>query len=341
MGSGKSWLFVRQLRGGFLGLAPNVLACAALVALPFSVSADPSAGYPNKTIKIIVPFPAGGTADVLPRIIGQKLSEKFGQPVIIENRAGAGGNIGAEAVDKSAPDGYTLLATPPAPLAINQTLYKTLPFDPERFMPITVLAAVPNVLAVRSTMGATSTASFIALAKKTPGGLNVATQGNGTTSHLTASMFSTQAGVQFVYIPYKGTTPALADLMGGQVDVFFDNIGSMHKHHETGKTKILAVASSKRSALLPDIPTLAESGLPGFNSSTWFAMVAPAGTPPEIVQKLHAAITEVLKMKEVQDKFIALGADIVGQSPRETQSFFVTERQRWKKVIENAGVTLN
>ncbi len=312
-----------------------------LLFTPLLARADPSTGYPNKTIKIIVPFPAGGTADGLPRIIAQKLSEKFGQAVIIENRAGAGGNIGAEAVDKSAPDGYTLLATPPAPLAINQSLFRSLPFDPERFMPITVLAAVPNVLAVRSNMQATSTASFIALAKRTPGAFNVATQGNGTTSHLTASMFSAQAGIPFVYIPYKGTTPALADLMGGQVDVFFDNIGSMHKHHETGKTKILAVASHKRSALLPDVPTIAESGLPGFNSSTWFAMAAPAGTPPEIVQKLHAAIIEVLKMKEVQDKFSGLGADIVGNSPKEMQSFLITERQRWKKVIDDAGVTLN
>jgi tripartite-type tricarboxylate transporter receptor subunit TctC len=322
-------------------IVSGLLLLVPLLLLPLLASADPSLGYPNKAIKIIVPFPAGGTADVLPRIIGQKLSEKFGQPVIIENRAGAGGNIGAEAVDKSAPDGYTLLATPPAPLAINQSLFRTLPFDPERFMPITVLAAVPNVLAVRSNMQATSTASFIALAKKAPGGFNVATQGNGTTSHLTASMFSAQAGIQFVYIPYKGTTPALADLMGGQVDVFFDNIGSMHKHHETGKTKILAVASSKRSALLPDIPTIAESGLPGFNSSTWFAMAAPAGTPPEIVQKLHAAIIEVLKMKDVQEKFTALGADIVGNSPKEMQGFLISERQRWKKVIDNAGVTLN
>jgi tripartite-type tricarboxylate transporter receptor subunit TctC len=322
-------------------IVSGLLLLVPLLLVPLLASADPSLGYPNKAIKIIVPFPAGGTADVLPRIIGQKLSEKFGQPVIIENRAGAGGNIGAEAVDKSAPDGYTLLATPPAPLAINQSLFRTLPFDPERFMPITVLAAVPNVLAVRSNMQATSTASFIALAKKAPGGFNVATQGNGTTSHLTASMFSAQAGIQFVYIPYKGTTPALADLMGGQVDVFFDNIGSMHKHHETGKTKILAVASSKRSALLPDIPTIAESGLPGFNSSTWFAMAAPAGTPPEIVQKLHAAIIEVLKMKDVQEKFTALGADIVGNSPKEMQGFLISERQRWKKVIDNAGVTLN
>ncbi len=333
---------IKLLRGGrHFSACFATLVLSSLLFTPIPASADPSTAYPNRAIKIIVPFPAGGTADVLPRIIGQKLSEKFGQPVIIENRAGAGGNIGAEAVDKSAPDGYTLLATPPAPLAINQSLFRTLPFDPERFMPITVLAAVPNVLAVRANMPATSTAGFIALAKKAPGGFNVATQGNGTTSHLSASMFSSQAGVQFVYIPYKGTTPALADLMGGQVDVFFDNIGSMHKHHETGKTKILAVASMKRSALLPDIPTIAESGLPGFNSSTWFAMAAPAGTPPEIVQKLHAAIIEVLKLKDVQEKFTAIGADIVGNSPKEMQSFLISERQRWKKVIDHAGVTLN
>ncbi|MEN3363263.1 MAG: hypothetical protein V7606_537 [Burkholderiales bacterium] len=303
--------------------------------------AQGAAGFPNKPVTIIVPFPAGGTADVLPRIIGQKLSEKWGQPVLVENRSGAGGNIGAQAVARAAPDGYTLLATPPAPLSINQNLYKNLGYEAERFVPITVLAAVPNVLAVRGNLPASSTRDFIALAKKEGGNLTVATQGNGTTSHLTATMFSTQADVKFTFVPYKGTAPALGDLMGGNVDVFFDNISSSYRHHEAGRIKILAVASAKRSPLLPKVPTIGESGLPQFDSSTWFAVVAPAGTPADIAQKLNKDIVDVLKMKDVQQKFLDQGAEVVGNSPKEMTEFVANERARWKTVIDKAGVTMN
>ncbi|MEC4720354.1 tripartite tricarboxylate transporter substrate binding protein [Noviherbaspirillum sp. CPCC 100848] len=303
--------------------------------------ANPAEGYPKATIKIIVNFPAGGTADILPRIIAQKLSDKWGQPVIVENRTGAGGNIGAEAVAKAAPDGYTLLATPPAPLAINQYLYKSLPFDPARFEPVTVLATVPNVLAVRANLPVKTAKDFIAYAKKEDGMVTVATQGNGTTSHLTASMFATQSGTKYTFVPYKGTAPALTDLMGGQVDVFFDNIASMSKLHETGKARILAVASANRSPLLPNMPTLSESVLPGFNASTFFAMAAPPGTPAEITQKLNGAIKDILKQKDVQQKFLEQGAEIVGNSPAEMKDFVMNERVRWKKVIDSAGVTMN
>jgi tripartite-type tricarboxylate transporter receptor subunit TctC len=317
-------------------LLAGLLAGVHAVAL-----AQGAAGFPNKPVTIIVPFPAGGTADVLPRIVGQKLSEKWGQPVIVENRAGAGGNIGAQAVAKAAPDGYTLLATPPAPLSINQYLYKGLGYEPERFVPITVLASVPNVLAVKAALPASSTKDFIAHAKKEGGNITVATQGNGTTSHLTATMFATQADVKFTFVPYKGTAPALGDLMGGNVDVFFDNISSSYRHHEAGKIKILAVASAKRSPLLPKVPTIAESGLPNFDSSTWFAVVAPAGTPPDIAQKLNSAIVEILKTKEVQQKFLDQGAEAVGNSPKQMSDFIANERTRWKKVIDSAGVTMN
>jgi tripartite-type tricarboxylate transporter receptor subunit TctC len=319
----------------------SLLLAGLAGGIPAAALADPAANFPSKPITIIVPFPAGGTADVLPRIVGQKLSEKWGQPVIIENRSGAGGNIGAQTVAKAAPDGYTLLATPPAPLSINQHLYKSLGYEQEQFVPITVLAAVPNVLAVRSTLPVTSTKEFISYAKKNNGNVTAATQGNGTTSHLTATMFGTQAGTQFTFVPYKGTAPALGDLMGGQVDVFFDNISSSYRHHEAGKVKILAVASKKRSPLLPNVPTIAESGLPQFDSSTWFAVVAPPGTPPEIARKLHAAITDVLNTKEVQRKFLDQGAEVVGNSPKEMADFLANERVRWKKVIDSAGVTMN
>jgi tripartite-type tricarboxylate transporter receptor subunit TctC len=329
----KSRIFPSLLAAGLLG--------AAAGAVPFAALAQGADSFPNRTITIVVPFPAGGTADVLPRIIGQKLSEKWGQPVIVENRSGAGGNIGAQAVAKAAPDGYTLLATPPGPLAINQNLYKGLGFDPESLAPVTVLAAVPNVLAVKTSLPVSSVKEFIDLARKNPGNVTVATQGNGTTSHLTGAMFATQADVKFTFVPYKGTAPALTDLMAGQVDTFFDNISSSSRHHEAGKVKILAVAGSKRSPLLPKIPTIAEAGLPQFESTTWFAVAAPPGTPADIVKKLNSAIVEVLKMKDVQQRFLDQGAEIVGNSPAEMTKFLANERTRWKKVIDSAGVTMN
>jgi tripartite-type tricarboxylate transporter receptor subunit TctC len=303
--------------------------------------ASPASDFPNKPIRVVVPFSAGGTADVLPRIIGQKLNEMWGQSVIIDNRPGAGGNIGADMVAKAPADGYTLLATPPAPLVINRYLYKSLPFEPEAFLPVTVLAKVPNVLAVKLTSPATSAASFVDFARKSNGGTTVATQGNGTTSHLTAALFATQAHVGFVFVPYKGTAPALADLMGGQVDAFFDNISSTYRQHEAGKIRILAVTSAKRSALLPDVPALGEAAIPGFDVSTWFGVVAPAGTPPEIVQKINAAIVQILKMPDVRQKFIEQGAEVVGNSTQQMADFMNTERTTWKKVIDTADVTIN
>lgn len=319
----------------------SLAMATALGGLHASACADSAADFPNKPIRVVVPFSAGGTADVLPRIIGQKLNELWGQPVIVDNRPGAGGNIGADLVAKAPADGYTLLATPPAPLVINRYLYKTLPFEPEAFLPITVLAKVPNVLAVKLASPATSAASFVDFARKSNGAVTVATQGNGTTSHLTAALFATQAKVGFVFVPYKGTAPALADLMGGQVDAFFDNISSTYRQHEAGKIRILAVTSAKRSALLPDVPALGEAAIPGFDVSTWFGVVAPAGTPPEIVQKINAGIVEVLKMPDVRQKFIEQGAEVVGNSPRQMADFMNTERTTWKKVIDTADVTIN
>jgi tripartite-type tricarboxylate transporter receptor subunit TctC len=313
-----------------------------LTAGPWLVAwADAASDFPAKPIKIIVPFSAGGTADILPRLIGQKLGDKWGQPIIVENRPGAGGNIGADAVAKAPADGYTLLATPPAPLTINQYLYKGLTFSPEKFVPVTVLAAVPNVLAVRTTLPFATTAELITYARQNPGKLNVATQGNGTTSHLTAAMFAAQAGVRVTYIPYRGTAPALTDLMAGQVDVFFDNISSMYPQHAAGKTRILAVTGTKRSSLLPQVPTVAEAALPGFDASTWFGIVAPPGTPQAIADKLQAAVAEVLALPEMQQQFRERGADIVAGTPGQMRDFMASERKRWKSVIESANVKLD
>ncbi|RZS81306.1 Bug family tripartite tricarboxylate transporter substrate binding protein [Pigmentiphaga kullae] len=321
---------------------PAWTACAIAAWAAISSSAQADEGtFPNRPVRIVVPYSAGGTADVLPRILGEKLSAAWGQPVIIDNRPGAGGNIGADIVAKAAPDGYTLLATPPAPLAINQYLYKSLPFDPERFAPVTVLARVPNVLAVKTGLPVKSAQEFIDYARKNRGQVTVATQGNGTTSHLTGALVAAQAGLEFVFVPYKGTAPALADLMGGQVDAFFDNISSTFRQHESGKVRILAVTGAQRSPLLPKTPTLAESGLPGFDVSTWFGVVAPAGTPPEVVGKLNAAIVEALKMPDVRQKFIEQGAEVAGDTPARMAEFMRAERAKWKKAIDTAEVTIN
>lgn len=319
--------------------ASIVFACLAMFNAPSIYAAQPA--YPNRLVKIIVPFPAGGTADVLPRILADKLSAKWGQPVIVENRAGAGGNIGAETVAKADPDGYTLLASPPGPLAINQNLYKKLAFDPTKFVPITVMATVPNVLAVKSTLPVDSVKALIAHAKAKPGTVTFASQGNGSTSHLTAVMFESMAGVQMVHIPYKGTAPALTDLLGGQVDVFFDNLGSSLTYHQSGKLKILAVASPERVPSLKDVPTIAEVALPGFRSVTWFALVAPPGTPAPIAAQIQAAIKEALQLPDVHKRFLDQSAEPIGGSPAETASFIKDEVARWGKVIKSAKVTVD
>ncbi|MEA2894653.1 MAG: hypothetical protein QOJ84_268, partial [Bradyrhizobium sp.] len=241
--------------------------------------ADDAANYPSQNIKIIVPFPAGGTADTLPRIVSERLRQKWNQPVIIENRSGAGGNIGAETVASSAPDGYTLLASPPGPIAINENLYKRLSFRPADLMPITVLGTAPNVLDVRPGFPAKTVKELIDYARANPEKVTFASQGNGTTSHLTAILFEKLTGTKMVHVPYRGTAPALQDIMGNTVDLFFDNLGSSMSLHIGGKLSILGVCGNERVPSLPDIPTIREAGLPDFTSVTWFALMAPKGTP--------------------------------------------------------------
>lgn len=316
----------------------SIFAVTCTVVTPALAASE---DFPQRPVRIVVPYPAGGTADILPRLVGQKLAEKWGQPIVVENRAGAGGNIGADAVAKAAPDGYTLMATPPAPLVVNHNLYTNLPFDPTKFTAITTIASAPNVLAVRRDFPAQTAAEFLTYVRENPDVVTVATQGNGTTSHLTGAMYSRAAGTKFVFVPYRGTSPALADLMGGQVDVFFDNIGSMYAQHRTGYAKILAVAGAERSPLLPDVPTVAEAGLPGFESSTWFGLVAPPGTPADIVDKINTDVVEVLNMPDVKAKFLEQGVLAVGESPEEAANFMEKERLRWKKVIDEADVAIN
>lgn len=334
--------------------ASRALAAALMLTTAATASASASAAapaspaggrqtsdFPTRTVRIVVPFPAGGTADVLPRIVAEKLEARWGQAVIIENKPGAGGNIGAEQVARAEPDGHTLLASPPGPLAINHNLYRKLNYDPTKLVPVSVLATVPNVLAVRSTLPSETVGALVESARKTPGKLTYASQGNGSTSHLTANMFQTMADVEMLHVPYKGTAPALTDLIGGQVDLFFDNLASSLPHHRNGRLKILAVASPKRHPTLPEVPTVAEAALPGFASVTWFGVAAPAGTPAPIVATISAAIDEVLKMPEVQRKFEEQAAAAQGGTPSDAANFFADEARRWQQVIRKSNVTVD
>jgi tripartite-type tricarboxylate transporter receptor subunit TctC len=315
---------------------------AAFLALLCSTTgrADDAANYPTQNIKIIVPFPAGGTADTLPRIVAERLRQKWGKAIIIENRSGAGGNIGAEAVASSTPDGYTLLASPPGPIAINENLYKKLSFRPADLMPITVLGTAPNVLDVRPDFPAKTVKELIDYAKVHPDKVTFASQGNGTTSHLTAILFEKLTGTKMVHVPYRGTSPALQDIMGNTVDLFFDNLGSSMSLHVGGKLRILGVGGSERVAALPDVPTVREV-VPDFTSVTWFALIAPKGTPESIVAKLNAAVTEILREPDIKAQFEKLGVQPAPMDIPTTVEFIDGERVRWGKIIKSADVTVD
>jgi tripartite-type tricarboxylate transporter receptor subunit TctC len=312
------------------------VAFAALAALRPAVAAQ---DYPSHPVKIIVPFPAGGTADVMPRIFSEWLARKWGQPVIVENRTGAAGNIGAEAVAKADPDGYTLLSAPPPPLVINQNLYPKLGFDPTEFVPIVIMGRVPNALVINPKLPVNSIAELIAHAKANPGKLTAATQGNGTTSHLTSELFQLMAGVKFQQVPYRGSAPALTDLVAGSVDLMFDNLGVSLSLVKGGQLKLLGVATPKRMAALPDVPTIAET-LPGFESAAWFAIVAPPKTPPAVVDKINADVNEALRQGDIVARLAQLSAEPIGGTPQATAAYMREEVERWRKVIKAANVKL-
>lgn len=294
----------------------------------------------GKPLRLVVPFPAGGTADILPRILAEKMRSNFPAGVVVENRAGAGGNIGAEAVYRAEPDGTTMLASPPGPIAINHHLYSKLAFDPTRWVPVTVMATVPNVLAVSTKLPVQNLAEFIAYLKANPGKVSYASQGNGSTSHLTASLFMQLTGTEMIHIPYKGTAPALVDLIGGQVDVFFDNLGSSAQHHTSGKLRILAVADEQRAKTLLQVPTFAESKLPAMHAVTFFAIMAPPNTPPALVTAVQKSVADALALPDVRQKFAEQGAEPRGWTPEQTERFVKTESDKWNKVIKSAKVTL-
>jgi tripartite-type tricarboxylate transporter receptor subunit TctC len=314
------------------------LISAAALASSSAASAQTAADFPNRPIKIIVCVPAGGGVDTVTRIVADGLGKKLGQPVVVENRAGAGGNIGAEFVFNAEPDGYTLLAAQPAPLTVNPMLYKKLNFDPAKFEPVAIMTTVANVLLVRPDFPAKTAQEFIAYIKANPGKVNYASQGIGTTSHLTAARFENVTGTKLVHVPYKGTAPALNDLIASHVDFIFMELASAIKLHEAGRARILAVATKERVATLPDIPTLDESGVKGFESGTWNAIAAPPNTPPAIVAKLNVAIDEVLNSPQTRTLFGKINLHAAGGTPAEAKAFIAKETQVWDDVIRSAGV---
>ncbi|HMA70592.1 MAG TPA: tripartite tricarboxylate transporter substrate binding protein [Xanthobacteraceae bacterium] len=299
------------------------------------------ADYPNRPIKIIVCLPPGGGVDTVTRIVSDKLQRRLGQPIVIENKGGQAGNLGAEAVWSSEPDGYTLLASQPAPITTNPMLYKNLSFDPALFMPVAMMTTIPNTLTVRADFPAKTAQDFIAYAKANPGKVSYASQGNGTTSHLTAVMFEQATGAKLLHVPYRGTAPALNDLMGGHVDAFFNELATSVEMHKAGKARILAVTTPMRVPEFPDIPTLQEAGLAGFVSDTWNAISAPPKTPAWIVTKLNGAINDVLEAPDTKAHLNLMHLQAVGGTPQQMTEIIKAETRRWGEVIRSANVTLD
>jgi tripartite-type tricarboxylate transporter receptor subunit TctC len=313
-------------------------AFAAMLSATAASAQNAAANYPSKPIKSIVCVPAGGGVDRVTRIIADGLQKQLGQPVVVENRAGAGGNIGADVVFHSDPDGYTLLAAQPSPLTVNPMLYKHMTFDPTQFEPVAIMTSVANVLLVRPNFPAKTAKEFIAYAKNNPGKINYASQGIGTTSHLTAALFEHVTGTKLEHVPFKGTSPALNALIGDHVDMIFMELASAIKLHQAGKAHILAVATTKRIPNLPDIPTLDEVGVKGFESGTWNAIIAPPKTPPAIVAKLNTAVNEVLKSPHVQELFAKVNLHPVGGTTAQAAAFIKEQTTLWDGVIKEAHV---
>ena len=319
-----------------LAQAGRALSFAVLAGVCANASAQE---YPVKAIRFIAPNLPGGPTDILARLIGQKLAESFGQPVVIENRAGAGGNIGTEAAAKSPPDGYTLVTGNNATFGANVSLYKHLAFDPVKdFAPIVLVGTQPNILVVHPSLPVTSVKQLIALAKARPGELNYAGSGMGAVAHLAAELFKTMAQVNIVHIPYKSAAPALIDVIAGQNQLMFATSLSVQPHIKSEKLRALAVTTANRSRLMPELPTIAEAGVPGFAAMTWHGVLTTGGTPPAIVNKLNAEINRILQLPDVRQRLGALGAEIIGGTPKEFADHIQREIPKWAKVIKDAGV---
>jgi len=317
------------------------LVAALVVASLTTVAA--AQDYPgNKPIKLVVPFPAGGGTDIFARVIGNKLSETLKWVVVVDNKPGAGGNIGIDAVAKSPPDGYTIGLGQTSNLSINPTLYTKLPYDPLKdLVPIVLVADAPLVMVVPANSPFKTVADVVAAAKKKPGDVTFGSPGNGTVAHLTGELFQTAAGIKFQHIPYKGSAQALTDLMGGQVQVYMSSIPTALSHIKGGKLRAIAVTSPKRAPSLPDVPTIAEAGYKGFDANTWFGLVAPAGTPAPIVSKINAEVNRILKMPDVREKFAAEGGGPLGGSSQEFAALLKSDYVKWGKVVKDSGAKLD
>jgi tripartite-type tricarboxylate transporter receptor subunit TctC len=328
---------VKAIQASRRRIALAGLALAAAAAVPFAAQAQ---AYPNKTITVIVPFAAGGTTDILARVIGQALTKELGQSVIVDNRAGAGGNIGAALAAKAPADGYTLFMGTVGTHAINQSLYTKLPYDPVKdFQPLTRVAMVPNLLVANPTKPFKTVKELIAYAKANPNKVNFGSSGSGSSIHLSGELFKSMAGVQMVHVPYKGSAPAVTDLLGGQIDIMFDNMPSAIQHVRNGKLRPIAVTTAKRSPELPDVPTIAEAGVPGYEATSWFGMFAPAGTPAPVVARLNGALVKVLAEPEVKKKLAEQGAEPLSEKPEQFAEFIRKETAKWSKVVKDSGAT--
>jgi tripartite-type tricarboxylate transporter receptor subunit TctC len=319
-------------------IALGLLASLTLIALPQLAAAQ---AFPGKPIKFIVPFPAGGINDILARIIADKLQAKWGQPIIIEQRTGAGGNIGADLTAQAEPDGHTILVAPPGPLAINGSLYKKLTYKPEDFVPITMIGSVPNVTIVKKELPVNSLKELVAHIRANAGKIVYGSQGNGATPHLTANMFMNMTGTDMVHVPYRGEVFVLQDILGGRVDLFFGNVSAALPHWRDGRVKVLAVLDKTRAVQMPDVPTTAEAGMPDLVSTGWFAAAGPPKMAPALRDRLAADFNEVLKMPDVQQKIRNTGVEPVGGSPAETAAFIKTEAQRWGEVIRKNNIVVD
>ena len=314
-----------------------MLATGALALAPLAAQAQ---AFPSKSLTMIVPFSPGGTTDILARVVGAFMAKDLGQPVIIDNRPGAGGNIGAQMVARAAPDGYTILMGTVGTHAINQSLYKKMPFDPIKdFAPITRVALVPNLLVANPSQPFKTVKELIAYAKANPGKVTFASSGSGTSIHLSGEMFQQMAGVEMQHIPYKGSAPALTDLLGGQTAIMFDNMPSVIGHVRAGKLRPIAVTTPTRSPALPDVPTIAESGVPNYSATSWFGILAPAATPAPVIARLNASILKALADPEVKKKLAEQGAEPHGEKPEQFAEFIRSETAKWGQTVKVSGAT--
>jgi len=308
---------------------------AGALAVIGAVHAQP---YPSKSIRYVVPYASGGSTDIVARVLALKLSEAMGQQVVVDNRPGAGGAIGADIVAKSPPDGYTMVTAVTSIMAINQFLYRKLPYDPEKdFAPVTQVGSLPLILVIHPSLPAKNVREFIAIAKAKPGQLNYGSSGVGTATHMTTELFKAMAGVDLVHIPYKGSGQVMGDVIGGQLALIFDQIVSSLPHVQGGKLRMLAITSAKRFPSLPDLPTIAESGVPGYESISWAGVAVPAGTPKEIVARLHAEIVKVLAMPDIRERFLRDGIETIGSTPEQFSEHIRRERIKWAKVVKDSG----